>query len=165
MLKTLATLSLVLFLQLADAQNHIEKMPGFHYCNTKQRSRLESVEVPGCKKWPCIIKPGRSGVFKLKLFNLENRVISRLNSDIYGTVTLAHKRQQKVGMPGEVKKRACPFTSPGCPVAPLSYYEITKHIKIPAQARVVRGIMRIEFRVEDGAGRTLTCFRAPVMLG
>lgn len=72
---------------------------------------------------------------------LSDHTINALTSDIHGTLRLngiaGLTGKQKVGMPGEVKKKACSFTVPGCPVPPHSYFEITKIVQVPMQARMV----------------------------
>jgi len=149
----------------------VDQQRGFRLCNSPQHAQLIRVDAdgPGCHRWPCLIPPGKSGAFKITLFNHDPTPIHMLTSDIHGMVRLKGAGKQKVGMPGEVKKKACEFTEPGCPVPPQSYFEITKIITVPMQARMLsRGgratTMMTEFKVKDGRGRVLTCFRAPVRL-
>lgn len=155
----------------ALAAIRVDEKRGFKYCNTPQLAQLVSVEVdgPGCKRWPCLLFPGRSGAFKITLYNQQDAPIRELESDIHGTLRLngvaGLTGRQRVGMPGEVKKEACPFSNLGCPIPPHSYFEITKVVTVPMQARMAHGMMTIEFKVKDGRGRTLTCFKAPVILG
>jgi len=148
----------------------VDQQRGFRLCNGPQHAQLVKVEAdgPGCNRWPCLIPPGREGAFKITLFNPEVSPIHRLTTDIHGMVRLKGAGRQKIGMPGEVKKKACGVTNHGCPVGPQSYFEITKVIKVPMQARMIssRGgsTMMTEFKVRDGRGRVLTCFKAPVRL-
>ncbi|XP_018012973.1 uncharacterized protein LOC108670034 [Hyalella azteca] len=165
------TLLHLCFISLALAAIRVDQKRGFKFCDTPQLAQLVSVEVegPGCSRWPCLLFPGRSGAFKITLYNQNEEAINDLNSDIHGTVRLngvaGLTGRQKVGMPGEVKKKACQFTNPGCPIPPHSYFEITKVVTVPMQARMAHGMMMTEFKVNDGRGRTLTCFKAPVLLG
>ncbi|KAF2351958.1 MD-2-related lipid-recognition domain [Trinorchestia longiramus] len=155
----------------AMAAIRVDQKRGFKFCNTPQLAQLVSVEVdgPGCSRWPCLLFPGRSGAFKITLYNQNDQPIRDLRSDIHGTVRLngvaGLTGRQKVGMPGEVKKKACQFTNPGCPIPPHSYFDITKVVTVPMQARMAHGMMMTEFMVKDGRGRVLTCFKAPVLLG
>jgi len=154
------------------ASIRIDGMPGFRPCgNTPQLLQLVSVEVdgPGCARWPCLLFPGRSGRFTITLYNQHDRRINRLITDIHGTVKIKGvggvAGKQKVGMPGEVNSKACRHTDVKCPIEPYSYFSITKEVVVPMQARMAHGRMMTEFKVKDGAGRVLTCFRAPVRLG
>jgi len=158
---------------LSLAAIEITHLPGFRMCkDTPQHLQLLSVEVDGkgCERWPCLLFPGRAGRFRITLRNQHDRFIKTLVTDIHGTVRIkgvpgAVGGKQKVGMPGEVKAKACPHTDVKCPIVPYSTFSITKEVVVPMQARMAHGRMVTEFKVKDGAGNILTCFRAPVRLG
>jgi len=168
---------LLAFLLLASvgvslAAIEITQLPGFRLCrNTPQHLQLLSVEVdgPGCSRWPCLLFPGRAGRFRITLRNQHERFIKQLVTDIHGTVRIkgvgAVGGKQKVGMPGEVNAKACKHTDVKCPIEPYATFSITKDVVVPMQARMAHGRMVTEFKVKDGAGNILTCFRAPVRLG
>ena len=164
-------LSFAVMVGLCQAVLRVDDKRGFKLCNAPQHAQLITVEVdgPGCARWPCLIFPGRSGAFKISLYNPMDRPIHQVVSDIHGTLRLngiaGLSGRQRVAMPGEVKKKACAFTHPGCPIPPQSYFDITKVIQVPMQARMAHGKMVVEFKVHDGSGRLLTCFTAPVILG
>ena len=64
--------------------------------------------------------------------------IHYMQSDVHAYVKLnALSPVQRVSLPGERKRPACPFTYPGCPFTSDQNIVISKEITVPKQARLV----------------------------
>ncbi|XP_064097279.1 uncharacterized protein LOC135208722 [Macrobrachium nipponense] len=148
----------------------VDDKPGFSYCKTPHLAQIDRIEVSGCNKWPCFIVPGRSGTYSITFTSNTDQVITNMHSSIYAWVrlsipTIGKRDPTRVAMPGETKKPLCPFSAPQCPVFPGVQTTVTKSITIPPQARLAKSPMLVEFQIQNQNGQTVTCFRAPVIVG
>ncbi|XP_068235133.1 uncharacterized protein [Palaemon carinicauda] len=137
---------------------------------TNHLAQIDRIEVSGCNKWPCHIIPGRSGTYSITFTPTTDQVITNMHSSIYAWVrlsipTIGKRDPTRVAMPGETKKPLCNFAAPQCPVFPGVQTTVTKSIVIPPQARLARSPMLVEFQILNQNGQTVTCFRAPVIVG
>ena len=121
-----------------SASTRADLQRGFKLCPGNQLGRVVSVETdgPGCKRrnglpqWPCFIRPGQDGVFRVSFVHYQPSEFITITSSIHAIVTFSHLLNIKkhLGLPGEVDEYACDHIQPGCPIPPGIVHSIQKKV-------------------------------------
>ena len=156
-----------------SASTRADLQRGFKLCPGNQLGRVVSVEAdgPGCKRrnglpqWPCFIRPGQDGIFRVSFVHDQPSEFITITSSIHAIVTLSHLLNIKkhLGLPGEVNEYACDHIQPGCPIPPGIVHSIEKKVIVPNSVMFMKQNMDVEFKITDKNGENIICFTAPII--